>query len=74
MAVHAVAGAELASEVRAVRTALSVLDGQDPDHLPRLTAAMDSSAVGVRLDAAARQAESVRARRQERWVQERHSP
>lgn len=57
-----------------VRTALSVLDGHDPDRLPRLSTAMDSSAVDVRLDAASRQAEAARARRQERWLQARRSP
>ena len=57
-----------------VRTALSVLDGADPDRVPRLSAAMDSSAVDVRLDAASREAEAARARRQERWLRERGGP
>ena len=57
-----------------VRTALSVLDGHDPERIPRLSAAMESSPTDVRLDAASRQAEAARALRQEHWIRERERP
>jgi creatinine amidohydrolase/Fe(II)-dependent formamide hydrolase-like protein len=56
-----------------VRTALDILNGADPQTIPRLATAMESSPVDVRLDATSLEAEAARSRRQREWLSK-HSP
>jgi creatinine amidohydrolase/Fe(II)-dependent formamide hydrolase-like protein len=56
------------------RVTLAILDGANPDTIPRLGRVMEDSPVDVRLDAASRQAESRRAARQEQWLRTRRRP
>lgn len=50
------------------RIALRILDGANPDRIPRFATTMESSPPDVQLDAASRLAESERAARQDAWL------
>ncbi len=56
------------------RIALRILNGEDPDRIPRFATTMASSAPDVQLDAASRQAEGQRAARQDAWLRTRRRP
>ena len=56
------------------RIALRLLDGADPRTMPRFATEMTHSAPDVRLDAASRRAEQVRASRQQAWLRRAQRP